>query len=70
MLKCMKCGNTEIFITERLALHWAKIKGDGELISLDQLQGADMVATYSTEEMEGAYIECYECCSTHVEEIE
>ncbi len=71
MLECMKCGNTKIFITERLALHWAKINGDGELISLDQLQGDAVAPSYSGEEIiKNAYVECSECYSTDVKEIE
>lgn len=70
MLKCMKCGNTEVFITERLALHWATVNGDGELTSLAYLQVDAAAPSYSEEPIEDAYIECGECYSTNVEEIE
>lgn len=65
MYRCLDCGNTEGFLTERWYLCWVKVDGEGRVTSRDDVQGEE---DSHLDPDPRAYIECYECVSTNVEE--
>lgn len=64
-MKCLDCGNTQEFITERWYLHWVKVDGDGAVTQVDDRQSDES----SHLDISGReYIECGECNFTNVDE--